>query len=405
MSRWKDYVNIFKRELLFTFFKDPRRAMLLIFASTIYLLLFGLLYEQGVINHIPTVVYDQSQTTMSRQLIRDIDNSQKFDVIYEAQSQEDMEYFLRTKHDVAAFMIPQSFAKDVTMGRSSQVLFIVDGSNLVMTSVSSIGALEVIKSFSDKEAIHLLERTANQVPQAAHQIINPVDVNFRLIGNPTMSYLIFFTLGLALVAFQQGVFLSTAASFLFKQQHIMPYEEKMNPILRVLVKILPYWLLSLLSISIVLLAAQHILAIYIRATSIWPLYLLIGSFSFCLIGVALFLIHFFRDEVTFTRVSVCYAVPAFILAGFTWPLSGMTQAMQWLAHISPLTYVANNFRSYYLNGYAPDLFLDCAILCAIGLIGLAFGIYFYDKRVKEHFKLQRQSCPRELNKSNVKQMT
>ncbi len=387
MKYIKQFWALTKIELVFTFIKDPRRALLMLFAATAYLLLFGLLYNQGVINHVPTAILDQNNTPISRALIEDIDSSERFDVNYYAMNQEDLLNYIDQNRNCVAFQIPTNFDRDIKLGRGSNVLFTINGSNLVLTSVSSIGVIELVKDFSDRISQGLMERELGILPQKAYHYSKGLEVNFRIIGNSTLSYLTFFVLGLGLAAFQQGVLLCIAASFLYKKQKILDIERIMNPLWRLLAKIFPYWVESFISISILLWIAARVLALPYSAHSYVPLFALAGAFSLLLCGIGAFVASFKITELTFTRISVFYTVPAFILSGFTWPLGGMPQWVLYIAACSPLTYVANTFRAYYLNGYSPIIWQNTFILLAASIPFIIVAAYRYNRRVKRHFEI------------------
>lgn len=386
MNFLKQFWALCKNELFYTFIKDGRRAILIIFASTAYLLLFGLLYNQGVINHVPTAVLDQNNTPISRALVEDIDSSNRFDVQYYAMNQEDLLNYLNHNRDSVAFQIPAHFDRDIKLGRGSNILFTINGSNLVLTSVSSIGVIEIVKDFSDRISQGLLERELGMLPQKAYHLSQGLQVNYRIIGNSTLSYLTFFVLGLGLAAFQQGIFLCVAAAFLFRKQKILDVERSMHPLWRLFAKVFTYWVESFIALSILLWVGAHVLALPYAANSYVPLFALAGAFSLLLCAIGSFVASFRISELTFTRISVFYTVPAFILSGFTWPLGGMPPAMQALAACSPMTYVANAFRMYYLNGYSPVIWQNALYLALWSIPFFIAAAYLYNKKVISHFE-------------------
>lgn len=390
METLRDCWRIVRRELSFTFVKDIRRGILLFLASTAYLLLFGLLYQEGVINRIPTAILDHSNTAISREFIRDVADSRKFDVRYRALNKEDLTEFMGQRHNWVAFEIPPDFEKKIRQGESTDVLTVVDGSNLIITGVSSLGSMEIVKDFSDRQARRQFQQDQDQPSGRADTRVKAVEVNYRVTGNSVLSYLNFFVLGLALAAFQQGVMLSTAASFLFRGQPVMEEERRLHPLLRLCSKLLPYWVSSFLGMGLMLFCAARILHIPPVAGTLLPLFVLGGAFSFILCALAAFISGFDMTELTFTRLSIFYTVPAFILSGYTWPLGAMPEWVRGLAMCSPLTYVANSFRSFYLNGYAADLWHNAACLFLAALPLLLAAAWLHSR------KLRRLPCGAEM---------
>lgn len=378
MKYLKAFLAIFKNEFICTFFKDARRGSLLVFAATTYLLLFGLLYQQGVINQIPTVILDQNNTPTSRLLVDNIASSQRFKVVYRALNQEDMLNYIHNHNDIVAFMLPEDFEKNVKSGKGSNVLFTIDGRNIVITSVASFSAIEIVKDFSNRISDNLLQKNLNQTPYMAEHKANAINLNFRIIGNPTLNYLNFFVLGLALAAFQQGVLLSVAASFLSNKQIKLDLESKFNKYFVISSKLSFYWLFSMIGMLITLGVSVYFLGIPLAGSTV-PLLALAGSFSFVLCAIAIVVTSFNISELTFTRIAAIYTVPAFMLSGFTWPLAAMPSWLQYIAYSFPITYVANDFRAFYLNGFSSHIYTNSAILFMSGLILLIAGILAHKK--------------------------
>ena len=87
--------RIIRQELQALFnYKSP--AIFLLFGIPIvYTLLFGLAYSNNVIKYVPAVIYDQDQTPASRSLSQAFLDSEKFDIVAQVTSQEELERYLR----------------------------------------------------------------------------------------------------------------------------------------------------------------------------------------------------------------------------------------------------------------------------------------------------------------------
>lgn len=72
-------------------------------------------------------------------------------------------------------------------------------------------------------------------------------------------------------------------------------------------------------------------------------------------------------ELLFSRLSIFYTVPAFMLSGYTWPLEAMPVWVRALAYCSPFTYLASAARSLCLGGGCQDLPERAALLLLLGL--------------------------------------
>ena len=83
MQLWQ----IIKREFRQIFLEDPRRFVFLFGAAVGSLFIFGALYSPNIVKYIPLIVYDEEQSPLSRELIRDFDSSDSFRVTAYAATQ------------------------------------------------------------------------------------------------------------------------------------------------------------------------------------------------------------------------------------------------------------------------------------------------------------------------------
>lgn len=148
-------IDICLRELKSTL-SDHRRLLFLLGALWAYLFLFGALYAPGIVRDIPVVFYDADQTALSQELIELIDSSDTFKWQTNAVSEEEMLTILEEKGAYAAIEIPADFSKNIRTGRNSNVMFMVNGSNIIFTSMSSMAIQDIINNFSDKVAVRQL---------------------------------------------------------------------------------------------------------------------------------------------------------------------------------------------------------------------------------------------------------
>lgn len=377
----KSYCKIIFNELRHIFYLDRRRGILLMLASVAYMLVFSWLYLFGVVKEVPLLVVDQSNTVLSRQLARDFADSDGFRLEAMASSTEAAEEWLTHNRHCAALYIPPDFATNIARRQQSEVLVAMEGSNIILTSNSSIAAVEVLRKFNARTAQQLLERDARQLPGQGEQRTAPVRFRYRLLHNPQLDYLIFFVYGLALVALQQGVLLSVAAGVLWNGNRHLPEELAMGTYGGWLLKSGVYWILGILSYAACLALGR--LCFNLPVLGDWRQHLLLGgSFVFCLTQLGGLLALIADDELLFSRLSIFYTVPAFMLSGYTWPLEAMPAWVRAIAYCSPFTYLASAARSLCLGGVCHDLPERAALLLLLGLLCFPGAAKMYRKGLR-----------------------
>ncbi|SEJ59535.1 ABC-2 type transport system permease protein [Propionispira arboris] len=363
---WKSLVL---REVKGIFVKDPRRILFLFGAIWGYLFIFGFLYNQGVVKHIPAVLYDADQSELSRSLVQAIEDSESISFVKDVTSEEAMEYSLAEKKSYMAIEIPKNFAKDIQLGKTGTVLYMANGANIIFANTTAIAVQDTINEFSDKVAIKNTARRLSVHEKVLAQKLMPIDFELRILNNPTQTYLFFFCIGLALAAFQSGLCFAVGASVHSDIQEAVLLKE--TPVLkRIITKFIVYWLGSMISFGVFLLLANYFWHIPVRAP-LSKLMLLNGAFSFDVIMLAMLISSFFATELKFVKAVLLYVVPSFIFSGYTWPLQSMPTSMQWVGKIFfPLTWMASPTRELMLSGNTGNYVKSVIILCFTGALSL-----------------------------------
>jgi ABC-2 type transport system permease protein len=365
---------------------DARRIVFLFGAAVAYLLVFGALYTPNIITHIPCIVYNAEQSASSRELIRDFDASDSFRIIGNAATREEMLEAVQTKEAYVAIEIPADFSRQIAQHGASNMLFLVNGSNIIITNIASAAAQNITEDFSNKLAAHRTALGLGADEQTIMKRLAPVHCEYRVLGNATQGYTLFFLLGLAMVAFQQGIFFAVGASALYEVEH--PQEAAAYKSWQLLLgKGIYYWCLSMLSYLLVVLIANRFWGIPLHA-SLSSLLLLAGFFCFAASAFCMLFASFFHTEIAFVRGIILYPVFAFIFSGYTWPQQAMGAGMQLLAGFFPLSWFSNTVRELFLLGHA-DHYTEClAALALTGIICFGLAQFIYRHSLARAAKLE-----------------
>ena len=384
MTIWQ----LFVREIKLIFWKDPRRSLFLFGASVTYLVLFSLLYGPAVVKQVPIVICDEDQSAFSRSLIQAFDDSERFQIVGYPVNQDAAEEYLQQKTAYGAVFIPAKFAQNVKAGMGSNVLVMINGANLLFTNTISTAGQEIVMSFSHSAGVQLME-AGGLLPIQAINRTGPLDFELRVQNNPTLSYLEFFIIGLALAAFQQGLFLSTGAST--AGERLSSEQIRQTSALHFFLgKLLPYLLCGIAAFALTIYLAVHLFPIPFKGD--WgSLLLLAVAFSLTAISFSALVGLLCRDEVLFTRLSLVYTVLAFVFSGHIWPQSAMDGFSQGLSYVFPLYYFADTVRDLLLTGYSPFYFRNLGILLLMAVLFLTISVAIYEFR-RHHSNLE-QSKP------------
>nr|WP_302755236.1 ABC transporter permease [uncultured Megasphaera sp.] len=364
-------LSLIRRELANAFLHDARRAIFLFGAATAYLILFGILYYPGVVKEIPTVVCDEEHTAYSRLLIRQVDDDERLGLVRVVADEGEALDMLRQKEVYAAVIIPADFSHDILNGRSANVLFMLNGANIITTNIATTAGNDIVNTFNTRFAARQAALRTSGDEQMLKKRISPVETTLRVLNNPTQSYMMFFMVGLAMAAMQQGIFLAIGAAVQgdFKDTEGLKGAPKAAVLV---VKVAVYWLLSVLSFALVCVISYG-LGIPDRA-SVTALLTLASAFSFAAVSLGLFASSLFHNELQFVRASIMYTVPAFIFGGYTWPLEAMDPVTQVVAQAFPMAWMSNAVRELFLSGHLATLSYNLTVM---GVIFLSLGSWIF----------------------------
>lgn len=361
--------------------RKPFPTILTLFGIPIlYTFLFGFLYSANVVRNIPLVVYDQDQTATSRTVVQAFADSERYNIVGQVSSQEELDHYLHHNNAMAAVLIPPNFSRDIKMSHSTQALVETNATNLMFANGVLSSSQEIIQTFSTGAGQKLLEGMSYP-PAEAFKAAAPVRLSLRITNNPTTSYSNFIMTGLSINGLQIGIFL-VACTLLTTDYKSLARRRELSPEGIILGKLLPCWLLSLLSglfcIAILILYFQ----LPFRGN---PLHLLLisSAFTFVMSNLGLFISAAAPKVLATMQNTAIYIISSFLCSGYSWPQFTMNSFGQAFATCLPITYAGTTIRDIMLAGYAPNLLRNSVVLFGAGLVCLLLAILSFTIRRKQ----------------------
>lgn len=321
--------------------RDRLTVAMVFLIPLVQLLLFGYAIQTEV-RHIPTVVFDQSLSPESREMLEAFTASGYFDVTWIAGSYDEVNRMIDSGKAQAGIIFPPQFARDLKRGTPAQVQVIVDASdNMVANQAIAIAnAIGLVKSQEIIfEKIHLSGGI-------------PYDVRVRPWYNPdgiTAYYMVPALLGIIVT---MTMVLMTSIGIVRERERgtleqllvtpIRPYELMIG-------KIVPYILLGYIQITVALLVGSLVFHVPIRG-SILDLYLLTLFFITASLGLGILISNIARTQMQAMQMSFFVLLPSIMLSGFLFPRAAMPKVIYYLSCLIPLTYYLDIIRGIVLKG-------------------------------------------------------
>lgn len=380
MPEMKDLIYLLKREFRL-FFSNTTLISVMILAPVIYAILIGFVYKEGKVTDLPVIVVDMDDSPMSHQLIDMIEDNERLGIITVKSENTGTQDDLVREQAVLAVVIPERFEADLLQKKYPEINTFINTSNLLTANLASQGIQTVLGTFNAGIDIQALKKKGVPAELAGTQF-EPFKANYIRLFNPTGNYFVFMWPAILAVVLQQVLLLGFAVSFAAEFRNRTFQSELIShtrsSVTAVFVKSLPMWLTTI-----------GILGFYYLMHGVfhapipqqpWNFAVTATLFVLAITFMGIFVSVLIPDALKATQILMMLSTPAFLIGGFTWPVSAMPAGVQFLANMIPLTPFLNahkillieNGSLYHVLPYLKHLALQIAVygVLALGLLQL-----------------------------------
>lgn len=371
------FLKCFLKNLKETLF-DKDIIIVLLLGPIVLTLLFGGIYVNDYLEDIPVVVLDMDNSSMSKMIIQQFDEHERFNVNYQVDSEQDLKELIDLRKVHLGVVIPKDFSRDVTTLKTSEVLILVDGSNMIIGNNAYAQAADIIQTIAAGGQIKLIE-AKGIVPAQSKQMAMPFMFADRILYDPKMTYINYLLLGYIAVFLQQ-VTLSGVGISIIKHGEMIAEEKTTR---KIFCKILASGFYSVLSVFISIWIASNIFKVQIRG-DLSIILLMSVIFVFAISAPAIILASIVKDKIKFTQISYMLSIPTFISAGFLWTIDQLPQPLVVGAKaLWPLIYFARTFSEVLFKDLPFSIAKENIIQMSIyTLIWLPIAIFIFRRRFR-----------------------
>ncbi|EGW37427.1 ABC transporter permease [Desulfosporosinus sp. OT] len=374
---WVRFVAVLKKE--FIHIRRDRASLVMAIAMPLgMLLLFGYAVNTDV-EHLPTVVWDQSRTADSRDFITSVRNTQYLDPDNFVEGYTQIEGYLDSGKARAAVIIPPDFGKNLQGDKQANVQVLVDGSDptvarAVMTAFQMLGL--------DKSLQLQSERLVAM--GTATGISTPLNIETRVWYNPDMKSMVFNIPALIGLILQNVIAMLTSFSIVREKERGTMEQLVVTPIrsLELLLgKLLPFVFIGFVSLSLIL--ATGIFWFGVMPIGSIPLLILLSTiFLITILAIGLLISSVAKTQLQAMQMTFILILPSILLSGFIFPRETMPKLLQIMGGLLPLTYFLKIVRGIFLKGVGIEyLWRDTLTLCAFAIILLAIAAKKFKKNL------------------------
>ncbi len=369
---------LFVKELIQTL-RDKQMRITLIVPPILQLIVFGYAANMDV-KHIRTAIRDLDQSVESRNLIGRFGSSKYFDIVSFPDTPKEVKDLINQGVVTVSIEIPTDFSRKLKKGDTATVQIILDGSESNTALIALGYANQILSEFSTQVLVKRLNRAGMIGFEEAG-----VDLRNRTWFNPNFESRIFYVPGvIASIAFLIPIILTAQA--IVREREIGTLEQIMVTPIRswelMLGKTLPFALFGLFDVIMIAAIGVFWFEVPLRGN---PLVLLSGAALFLMSSVAigLFISTICSTQQQAQISTFFFAMPAFTLSGFAFPIENMPEWIQYLTYANPLRYFLVIIRGVFLKGNGLDILWPQML--ALGILG-TFMIVLSSLRFQKRLK-------------------
>jgi ABC-2 type transport system permease protein len=340
----------FVKELIQTL-RDKRMRVILIIPPIFQLIIFGYAANMDV-KHIRTAIRDLDQSVASRELIGRFGSSKYFDIVSFPNTPKEVKDLINQGEVTVSIEIPTDFSRKLKKGDTATVQIVLDGTESNTALIALGYANQILSEFSTQVLVKRLNRAGMIGFEEAG-----IELQHRIWFNPNFESKLFYIPGvIASIAFLIPIILTAQA--IVREREIGTLEQIMVTPIRswelMIGKTLPFALMGLFDVIMIALIGVFWFEVPLRGN---PLVLLLGAVLFLMSSVAigLFISTICSTQQQAQISTFFFAMPAFILSGFAFPIENMPEWIQYITYVNPLRYFLIIIRGVFLKAIGLDI--------------------------------------------------
>jgi ABC-2 type transport system permease protein len=362
---------VMKKEIL-QMSRDRMTLALVFMMPLIQLLLFGYAIQTEV-KHIPTVVFDQSLSPESRDMLGSFSASGYFDITYSTSSYVGVTQSIDSGQAKVGIIFPPDFADNIRRSESAPLQVIVDASDNMVANQ----AIAIANSIGLIKSQEVLFKKMNLSGA-------PYDIRVRPWYNPdgiTAYYMVPAILGIIVTL---TMMLLTAVAIVRERERGTLEQLMVTPIKSyemMIGKIVPYIVMGYVQITVALMVGVFVFDVPIRG-SLLQLYILTLFFITASLGLGLMISNIAKNQMQAFQLSFFVLLPSILLSGFLFPREAMPRFIYYFSAIIPLTYYLDIIRGIILKGIGYQYLMgQVTALLVFSLIFLTISILKFKKKI------------------------
>lgn len=326
--------------------RDPRSLGMAVAIPMLMLVLFGYALTVDVDN-VPMVVWDQSGSEASAELVSRFFGSRYFSRAGSVHSYAEVEQAIDARRAIAALVIPADFSQRVGAGRRVPVQLILDATDSNTATIAQGYAEAITRAYSQQVAVDKLRRAGGG------QIRPPLEARPRIWFNADLESRNSIVPGLIAVIMMVIAALLTSLTVAREWERGTMEQLISTPIKGtelVFGKAVPYFVIGMLDVLLAVLMGQFVFHVPLRGSA-WLVFGMGAVFLAGALAMGMLISIAAKSQLLASQIAMTTTfLPAFLLSGFQIPISNMPRPIQLITYLVPARYFVEILHGIYLKG-------------------------------------------------------
>ena len=370
MTGGDDSVNIQRvlaiiRKEFIHIFRDYRSLAMAIAMPVLLIFLFGSSLSLDV-DQVPLVVWDQSNTADSRELISRFSSSRYFSLTGSVTSYGEIETVIDKREAILAIVIPRDFSRKLASVRNADVQLIVDGSDANTATIAMGYAQAVTNSFTNSLLLTAVQK------QVGKTVTIPVEGKLRVWFNQNMQAKNYIVPGLIAVIMMVIASLLTSLTIAREWENGTMEQLITTPLKSIeliIGKLTPYFLIGMVDVLLAVLMGEYLFEVPLRGQGAL-VFAMAALFLPGALAMGILISIVTRSQLLASQLAMVLTfLPSFLLSGFMYAIANMPEPLQLLTYLIPSRYFVAILKNIYLKGADLGIILtEAAFLIAFGIV-------------------------------------
>ncbi len=326
--------------------RDKRSLIMAIAIPMLLLVLFGYALTLDV-NNVPIMVWDQSDTSDSRELISRFTSSRYFSLRQYVRGYRELEQGIDTNQALMGLVIPRDFAPQLKSNNAAQLQLIIDGSDANTATIALGYANGIIQGYSQQMLIARFTR------QGQVTFSPPLILKSRVWFNVDLTAKNYIIPGLIAVIMMVISALLTSLTVAREWERGTMEQLIATPIKGyelIIGKLIPYFAIGLFDVLLAVLMGEFLFQVPLRGSLLF-LFLMTAIFLIGALALGMLISISTRNQLLASQMAMILTfLPSFLLSGFTYAISNMPTPIQLVTHLVPARYFITLLKGIYLKG-------------------------------------------------------